>query len=985
MWKIKQLCKRALAFVLALTMLSLPQGVFANPELGEIYVYFNGQRMEFDQPPIIVNDRTMVPFRAIFEAFGAEVEWNQEYRRVMAHHEQVGSVALFIGQETGFVNWVPFELDAAPFVTHDTERTLVPIRFVSESLGAAVEWDDYNRNVIITTNEMPYVPEIPEWETYTGGSGVLEVEYFFDVYDWSVWPRNEIRGIFYYNTRGWQMSVNTYREMIAERDRIIAQIIRPGMSDFEILRTVHYWLVSNVSYNHDVWSWERQRATGDGWNPHFRHVRYEFEHQFAWSALVLRTTVCAGYTDALIYLLEPFGIEAIYVYGPTADVSHAWNMVRLGGNWYHVDTTWNRMENNGHPLVIYDWFMISDSALRSQGGSNNWSASSTWQAAGSPVAPRTRSFDRPTVLWDHNLGRWRNRTAQDDMSFNITASSNIQGAGNVTVNPSSSRPGQWVVVNAHANQGYRFERWEIVSGGITFHSQSGAWATFVMPANNVSIRAVFTQTHQTGNVSVSVSNTQAGTASANPHANVLQGNWVSLQAHANPGFEFEHWEVVQGNFSITSPHSATTGFAMPAGNASVRAIFRQAGQQGTVTTSVNNAQWGTATANPNTNVAAGQWVNLQAHANSGLEFDRWEIVSGTAQIQNINSSSTGFSMPQGAVSVRAVFRQVAQDQRFALNLTVNNTAAGTASASVTTNIVAGGIIMLNVNPNHGFEFSHWEIVSGGGTLHDPFPNSTTREFTMPASNVTLRAVFREQAQQRHSVTVSVNNTQAGEAWVNQGTNVLPGTNMTMHANPWLGFEFERWEVVSGSVSIQNPTSADNASFVMPSSNVSIRAIFRTAQTFSVTVTASGGTATASPNSGLLGGGWETVSLQAQPNPGFEFSHWEVLSGGIPTPDGWFATFQMPSNNVSVRAVFRELLTLTATPNDPSRGTVFTTWATELREGDRVYVSAMPNFGFEFSHWEVISGNPSISNPSSPDIGISMPSSNVSLRAVFVPN
>ena len=51
-------------------------------DVAEIQVILNGERLEFDVPPQIINDRTMVPMRAIFEALGMEVEWNQETQTV---------------------------------------------------------------------------------------------------------------------------------------------------------------------------------------------------------------------------------------------------------------------------------------------------------------------------------------------------------------------------------------------------------------------------------------------------------------------------------------------------------------------------------------------------------------------------------------------------------------------------------------------------------------------------------------------------------------------------------------------------------------------------------------------------------------------------------------------------------------------------------------------------------------------------------------
>jgi|GEM_PF-2400173 len=918
MKQITRVSKRFFVILLALLMASMPSGIFVqNSELGEVSVYFDGIKMEFDQLPVIVNSRTMVPFRAIFEAFGAEVEWSQEYQRVMAFHDVIGSVALYINSVEAFINWNLFELDAAPFVVPETSRTLVPIRFIAETFGADVQWDNDARNVIITPDwnfgRESWDWEEPTWEEiedFGGGSAFIDPSEDGDFGNWHPDFRNQIVGNYYYNSVGWRMSVATYSEMIAERDRIVSQIIRSGMSEFEIIRAAHDWLVDNVSYNDDVWSWERQRATGNGWNPNFRPIRYDLEHQFAWSALVLRTTVCAGYSDAMIYLLEPFGIEALYIYGSvtfpgSGTFNHAWNLVHLGGQWYHIDSTWNRQYfrlqgHSTHHLVIYDWFLVSDSVVRTQGASSR-----NWNTANFPAAPNSLSWDRPQLIADWSIGRMRHRTPQDDMPFNINVSSNMQGAGTVTANPSSSQSGQWVTINAHANQGFGFERWEIVSGNISFHQTQGGWASFMMPTNDVTLRAVFTQTHQISNVTISVSDTQAGTATASPHSNVMQGNWVSLQARANTGFEFDRWEIVSGNPSILEPHFENTGFNMPSSNVSIRAVFRREGEAGsqTVTTSANNAAWGAVSASQSGNVQQGTTVWLTATPNSGYSFSHWELISGNTNIQNANSQWAEFVMPSGAVSVRAVFIET---QIFTVTVSVNNNSWGIATASPNTGLLGDGRDWVNLiaNPNTGFEFSHWEVISGSANLgHDRYSPSTS--FAMPASNVSIRAVFREI--QMFSVNVSVNDTRMGTGSAEPNTNLLgEGWEWVgLSANPNTGFEFSHWEVVSGGVALTY-TNLIMSSFLMPANNVSIRAVFKETPSFSVNVILeSGGWAVASPDSNLRGEG-EWISVQAHADFGFTFSHWDILSGNISLTTGSnssFNSFTMPSENVTLRAVF----------------------------------------------------------------------------------
>ena len=113
--------------------------------------------MEFDVPARIYADRTMVPMRAIFEKLGAEVVWIEGDQLIFAVKDAI-SITMKIDQ--GFFTVENLltddsrrvELDVFPFIMES--RTLVPVRAVAESFDCTVEWDEDNRQVIITSNEI---------------------------------------------------------------------------------------------------------------------------------------------------------------------------------------------------------------------------------------------------------------------------------------------------------------------------------------------------------------------------------------------------------------------------------------------------------------------------------------------------------------------------------------------------------------------------------------------------------------------------------------------------------------------------------------------------------------------------------------------------------------------------------------------------------------------------------------------------------------
>ena len=145
--------KKIILFTLVLSMV-MANLIFESAHAEEdIKVVINNKQIEFDVSPYIKNDRTLVPFRKILEAFGAKVEWNAE-QQVVSAMKNTTEIYLKIGVNYAFVNSETIALDAAPEVSND--RTFVPLRFISENLGAEVVWNNDNKTVSILYNDTLY-------------------------------------------------------------------------------------------------------------------------------------------------------------------------------------------------------------------------------------------------------------------------------------------------------------------------------------------------------------------------------------------------------------------------------------------------------------------------------------------------------------------------------------------------------------------------------------------------------------------------------------------------------------------------------------------------------------------------------------------------------------------------------------------------------------------------------------------------------------
>ena len=118
--------------------------------IGEKTYTVNGISKESDVAPVIRNSRTLVPIRVISEGLGAVVNWDGAERKVTIQLETLDgnkTVELFIGKKNYYIDGIMYEMDVPPQIINN--RTMVPIRVVSESLNCKVYWDGTERKVTV--------------------------------------------------------------------------------------------------------------------------------------------------------------------------------------------------------------------------------------------------------------------------------------------------------------------------------------------------------------------------------------------------------------------------------------------------------------------------------------------------------------------------------------------------------------------------------------------------------------------------------------------------------------------------------------------------------------------------------------------------------------------------------------------------------------------------------------------------------------------
>ncbi|WP_248924941.1 stalk domain-containing protein [Paenibacillus hamazuiensis] len=126
-----------------------------------IAVKIDGQLQSYEQPPLILQGSTLVPMRPIFEALGANVIWDDKAKAAIAT-KYGQKMVIPIGSKTALVNGQTQTLEQEATIVDNF--TMVPARFISESLGAQVQWDASTRTVSIVTPASVQPQSVPSIE-----------------------------------------------------------------------------------------------------------------------------------------------------------------------------------------------------------------------------------------------------------------------------------------------------------------------------------------------------------------------------------------------------------------------------------------------------------------------------------------------------------------------------------------------------------------------------------------------------------------------------------------------------------------------------------------------------------------------------------------------------------------------------------------------------------------------------------------------------
>ena len=638
-----------------------------------------------------------------------------------------------------------------------------------------------------------------------------------------------------------------------------------------------------------------------------------------------------------------------------------------------------------------------------------------WKAEGITLTPAQQQSDHITFFMpEGNV----TLTAEYKTLHTVTV---IGANGTSTVLPDTYIEGDTVTVNAekYGIPAGEFDSWESNDIRLTTDKRHSPTLTFKMVDKNVTLTAVpktlFTITVTGGTV-----NGESTTA------RVKAGDWVTIEAE-NKGddWKFIEWKLTgPKNFTLDTSQS-TVHFQMPSGNVTLEAV-----QMEYRTVTINNGNSGTIV---NDKALHGDSIAVTAEEVDGKRFAYWEV-TGPDGTKKLTDKKITVTVPEGDITLTAKYNElytvtvdgeivgafiedewvqikanVPADRKFegwtsldtplselhgnennaefklrmpGHNVTLNATTSQRYYVTVNdegnelhpsekTEVAAGDSFYLEAAGRDGWEFIGWTVDNEDVAKQLNLTQAERQSFTMPKNtNVTVTAKYMKYR------TITVNG-----GTVNDKTTI---TDALREQNVKIKAEydpekqvFDHWEAEGpdGWALTAEEKDAESFTLTVPKGNVTLTAVYKTLHT----VTVINGTANGETTIKAVAG--EKITLAPTLDDDKEFDCWYSEDINLneeqrKTPE---LTFKMRDFDITIEAkskqlYFVELADVDTTANGQS-GKV------EVKSGEDVTIVAPEREGWKFIRWEV-SDNAHLDNATASEAHFTMPSGNVSVKAVY---
>ena len=362
----------------------------------------------------------------------------------------------------------------------------------------------------------------------------------------------------------------------------------------------------------------------------------------------------------------------------------------------------------------------------------------------------------------------------------------------------TAKKGTEVTIKADDLDGKVFDHWKIVSGNVTLEDANKAEITFTMPAESISLEAVYNTIH-----SIHTTFCTADPASA------IVGTEITVTAERREGYEFDGWAVSDG-VELYDEDGLTAKFTMPDNDVTIEAKYKQ---YHTITMVGGKGTAYDADGKEITSAVVGDKITIVANDRDSHEFNRWKIDPDNVILEDPNADETAFIMPDEPVSVEAKYKHLQ-------SITMNHGTAYDEDFSETDIAKAKQTITIKAEDRYadGLVFDHWTVDTDNVTLADEYGEKTTFEMVNGAVELTAHykarvTVFSVPAKFEEGI-----GEHSDETWEKVGETANITAEIDEETFP--GMEFDYWEVIPTDLDIGDIHSK-TISFEVPECEVKL--------------------------------------------------------------------------------------------------------------------------------------------------------------------
>ena len=466
--------------------------------------------------------------------------------------------------------------------------------------------------------------------------------------------------------------------------------------------------------------------------------------------------------------------------------------------------------------------------------------------------------------------------------------------------------GEKLSFTADEKDGYTFTGWK-VTGLPTDVDTTKATISFTMPANNVTLKAQYTE-NAPKTYKLDVSGAQVtlkdGSAVADLTAVPVGTELVATADEDTETSVFKNWSCTGLDLTEEQSTARVVYFTMPDHDVNLKAEFVTPTNKLEVTDAQVTLKDGGAVADL-TAVPVGTELVATAPEKDGYTFTGWEVTGLPADVDT-TKATISFTMPANKVTLKAQYTENAP-KTYKLDVSDATVTLKDGSAVADLKAVPVGTELVATAPEKdGYTFTGWEVT---GLPADVDTTKATISFTMPANKVTLKAQYTENAPKTYKLDVSDATVTLKDGSAVADLKAVPvGTELVATAPEKDGYTFTGWEVTGLPADVD--TTKATISFTMPANKVTLKAQYteNAPKTYKLdvsdaTVTLKDGSAVADLKAVPVG--TELVAT-APEKDGYTFTGWEVT--GLPADvDTTKATisFTMPANKVTLKAQYTE--------------------------------------------------------------------------------